>query len=80
MLTIYNTATLCSYKDPFRCDLKLQPDLVQIMAKSRNWEELQHVWTEWRRNSGQKMKDAYEQLVKVSNDAARLNSKFRYFS
>ncbi|KAF7271170.1 hypothetical protein GWI33_015938 [Rhynchophorus ferrugineus] len=74
MLAIYNTASICSYNDQFRCGLRLQPDLNQIMAKSRNWDELQHVWIEWRRQTGQKIKDLYEQMVQLSNTAARLNN------
>lgn len=76
MLSIYNTASVCALNDPFHCGLRLQPDLTKIMANSRNWEELQHVWTEWRRNSGQKMRDTYEQMVKISNMASRLNSEY----
>ncbi|CAH1131593.1 unnamed protein product [Ceutorhynchus assimilis] len=74
MLAIYNTATICSFNDHFHCGLRLQPDLNKIMAKSRNWDELQHVWTEWRRQTGQKMKDLYEQMAQVSNTAAKLNN------
>lgn len=74
MLSVYNSANICAYNEPFRCGLRLQPDLVTIMAKSRNWDELQHVWTEWRRNTGQLIKDTYEQMVQISNDAAKLNS------
>lgn len=46
------------------------------MAKSRDWDELQYVWTEWRRRSGTPIKDLYQQLVTLNNDAARLNSTF----
>lgn len=46
------------------------------MAKSRDWDELQYVWTEWRRRSGTPIKDLYQQLVTLNNDAARLNSMF----
>uniref|UniRef100_A0A6P7FKT6 Angiotensin-converting enzyme n=1 Tax=Diabrotica virgifera virgifera TaxID=50390 RepID=A0A6P7FKT6_DIAVI len=74
MLVLYNTGSICAFNDPLHCGLRLQPDLSKIMAKSRNWDELQYVWTEWRRNSGQKMKDSYEQMVKVSNNAARANN------
>lgn len=74
MLSVYNSANICAYNEPFRCGLRLQPDLVTIMAKSRNWDELQHVWTEWRRNTGQLVKDTYEQMVQISNEAAKLNN------
>lgn len=53
-------------------------DIAGIMAKSRNWDELQYVWTEWRRRSGAPMRDLYQQLVTLNNDAAKLNSKFSY--
>ncbi|XP_065156187.1 angiotensin-converting enzyme-like [Atheta coriaria] len=74
MLSVYNQASICALNEPFRCGLRLQPDLSHIMANSRNWEELQHVWTEWRRQTGHHVKESYEQLVHLSNEAARLNN------
>lgn len=50
-------------------------DISQIMARSRDWDELQYVWTEWRRRSGMRIKDLYQQLVTLNNEAARLNSR-----
>lgn len=47
-----------------------------IMSRSRDWNELQHTWIEWRRRTGQKVRDMFEQLVDVSNQAALLNSTF----
>lgn len=44
------------------------------MSRSRDWNELQHTWIEWRRRTGQKTRDMFEQLVDVSNQAALLNS------
>jgi len=46
------------------------------MSRSRDWNELQHTWIEWRRRTGQKVRDMFEQLVDVSNQAALLNSMF----
>lgn len=54
-------------------------DISQIMAKSRNWDELQYVWTEWRRRSGMRIKDLYQQLVTLNNEAAKLNSTFENY-
>lgn len=48
----------------------------QIMAKSRDWEELLYVWSEWRRKSGENIKDMYEQLVDLTNEAANYNSTY----
>lgn len=49
-------------------------DLNIIMSRSRDWNELQHTWIEWRRRTGQKIRDLFEQLVDVTNQAALLNS------
>jgi hypothetical protein len=46
------------------------------MARSRDWDELQWVWLEWRRRSGSQMKSLYQQLVDLNNEAARMNSKY----
>lgn len=45
------------------------------MGKSRDWDELQYTWTEWRRKSGRDMRDLYEQMAELTNEAARYNSK-----
>lgn len=74
MLAIYNGASICAMNEPFHCELRLQPDLVKIMAKSRNWDELQYVWTEWRRKTGQNIKELFEQMASLSNEASRLNN------
>ncbi|KAL4710805.1 hypothetical protein ACJJTC_009354 [Scirpophaga incertulas] len=74
MLAVYNTAEICAYNEPFKCGLHLQPELQFIMSHSRDWDELQHVWTEWRRNTGRRIRDLYEQLVDLTNQAARLNN------
>lgn len=49
--------------------------IFKIMAKSRDWDELSWVWTEWRRKSGKPMRDLFEQLADLTNDAAKYNSK-----
>ncbi|KAH9634475.1 hypothetical protein HF086_002198 [Spodoptera exigua] len=74
MLAVYNTAEVCAYNEPFKCGLHLQPELQFIMSHSRDWDELQHIWTEWRRNTGRRVRDLYEQLVDLTNQAARLNN------
>ncbi|XP_063619169.1 angiotensin-converting enzyme [Cydia splendana] len=74
MLAVYNNAEICAYNEPFKCGLHLQPELQHIMSHSRDWDELQHVWTEWRRNTGRRIRDLYEQLVELTNHAARLNN------
>ena len=46
------------------------------MARSRDWDELQHTWVEFRRRTGQYIKDMYDQLVDLTNEAAKLNSEY----
>jgi Angiotensin-converting enzyme len=53
-------------------------ELTIIMARSRDWDELQYVWFEWRRRTGQKIRDLFEQMAHVSNKAAQLNSEFTF--
>ncbi|XP_014300060.1 angiotensin-converting enzyme isoform X2 [Microplitis demolitor] len=74
MLAIYNSATICAHNDPFRCGLRLYPEISKLMAKSRDWDELQWVWVEWRRRSGSQIRDLYSQLVFLNNEVARLNN------
>lgn len=51
----------------------------QLMGKSRDWDELQYTWTEWRRKSGRDMRDLYEQMAELTNEAARYNSRGFFF-
>lgn len=43
---------------------------------SENADELKHVWTEWRKASGQKVRKLYGEYVALSNEAAVLNSEY----
>ncbi|EEB18603.1 Angiotensin-converting enzyme, putative [Pediculus humanus corporis] len=74
MVAVYGRASICAYNEPFRCNLRLSPDLTVIMARSRDWDELQHTWVEFRRRTGQYIKDMYDQLVDLTNEAAKLNN------
>lgn len=49
-------------------------ELTDILKKSRNPEELKHVWTEWRNSVGPQVKNMFEEYVRLSNEAARLNN------
>jgi peptidyl-dipeptidase A len=44
------------------------------MRRSRNFDELKHVWVQWHQQSGGKMRSQYERFVTLSNEAARINS------
>lgn len=74
-LAIFNNAEICAYEQPFKCGLRLQPHLKTIFAKSRDWDELQYTWLEWRRKTGRNMRELFEQMVDLTNEAANFNSK-----
>ncbi len=72
MAKIYSTAKFPAYKDKSRL-VRLEPDLTEILASSRDPEELEYYWTRWREETGEKMRDLYIDFVKLSNEAAKLN-------
>lgn len=49
-------------------------ELTEILTKSRDPEELKHVWVQWRNAVGPKVKTMFQEYVQLSNDAARLNN------
>ena len=53
--------------------LSFTPDVKKIMSKSRDPEELQYYWEQWREQTGQKMVDQYKQYIDLYNEAAELN-------
>lgn len=52
------------------CDLKLEPDLVQIMETSKLEPELKHYWTAWREKSGPPVKNTFMRYIDLANQAA----------
>ncbi|KAK7873704.1 hypothetical protein R5R35_013236 [Gryllus longicercus] len=74
MQTVYSKAKICDYRNKTKCDLSLEPDLVNILTHSRDAGELRHVWVEWRRASGEKVRDIFNEYVAISNEAAALNN------
>ncbi|XP_076045053.1 angiotensin-converting enzyme-like isoform X2 [Oratosquilla oratoria] len=73
METIYSTATICEFFRPDKCDLVLEPDIEAIMAYSKSWDELEHVWKSWRDETGKKMRQDFIKFVELSNKAAELD-------
>jgi peptidyl-dipeptidase A len=54
--------------------MTLISELTELLIKSRDPEELRHVWIEWRRKTGEQVRGLYQQYVDLSNKAAQLNS------
>uniref|UniRef100_A0A7G3ADB7 Angiotensin-converting enzyme n=1 Tax=Lutzomyia longipalpis TaxID=7200 RepID=A0A7G3ADB7_LUTLO len=80
MTAIYNSAKICPYtqrdceSDPNFTDyLTLDPEIEVRMAESRDYDELQYLWTEWREKSGKLMREDYKEYVRLINLMAQLN-------
>ena len=73
MSKIYSTAKICEFKNPKKCDLSLEPEIIQLMATSRDPELLKHIWIEWRKTTAEKMKPFFPRYVELGNMAAKLN-------
>ncbi|XP_015913714.1 angiotensin-converting enzyme [Parasteatoda tepidariorum] len=84
MKNTYSTAKVCPYispdarkngeiENPKSCNLTLEPDLQRILTKSRDYDELTHVWKAWRDAAGKPIREKYLRFVNLSNEAALLN-------
>jgi len=67
MLNIYSTGVVT---DSHGHEYTLEPDLVQIMATSRDYDRLQWAWQGWRDAIGRRIKPLYARLVDMMNQAA----------
>ncbi|ODM89574.1 Angiotensin-converting enzyme [Orchesella cincta] len=77
MTEIYSTAKICPYKNK-SCNLEtegleLNPDIQELLIKSRDYDELTYLWSAWRNATGRKIRNMYNQFVDLGNDAAKLN-------
>ena len=70
---IYSKGKICSFKSKTDCNLELEPDLNLLLKKSRDYEELKHIWIAWRDQTGKKMRSKYLRFVELDNKNAELN-------
>lgn len=52
------------------CELKLDPDLVRVMAVSRDERELRNVWESWHDKTGPPLRNTFMRFVDLANQAA----------
>ncbi|XP_060075065.1 uncharacterized protein LOC132554771 [Ylistrum balloti] len=48
---------------------QIMPGLTEVFAESRNYSLLTEAWEKWRDATGRKMKDLYQDMVNISNEA-----------
>ena len=56
MAKTYSTAKIPGYRDKSKL-MSLEPELTEIMASSRDPKELEYYWTQWRKHTGQEIRD-----------------------
>jgi peptidyl-dipeptidase A len=71
----YAKTKVASFEDP-SVNLELEPDLVEIFAKSRDPEKLKYYWTQWYDKMGEANRDIFFEYVKLRNESAHLNSEY----
>jgi peptidyl-dipeptidase A len=75
MSSNYATVKVCDYKDSTKCDLSLEPELDDIIANSRDPEELKYYWVQWYNKAGAPTRDDFQTYVDLTREAAILNSE-----
>ena len=68
----YSTAKVLDFETKEK-KYSLEPELYEILAKSRNPEELKYYWEQWREASGKQIRSKYQEYVGIYNEAAELN-------
>jgi len=71
MESIFAKASLTKHDQTYR----LEPELTQLMAESRDYDELLWAWSGWHNVTGRPIKSLYVQLVDAMNEAARDNGQ-----
>jgi len=76
METNYAKVKVCDYKDKSKCDLALEPEIEEVISKSRDHEKLAYFWREFYDKAGTPMRSQFERYVELSTKAAKLNSEW----
>lgn len=69
----YAKVKLCDYHDRTKCNLSLEPEIMNIIETSRNPEELKYYWVEWYSKAGTTQREDFKRYVEFTNKAAKLN-------
>uniref|UniRef100_A0A1A9VNQ4 Uncharacterized protein n=1 Tax=Glossina austeni TaxID=7395 RepID=A0A1A9VNQ4_GLOAU len=65
---------VCDCKDNNKCDKSLDPDVEEIITKSRDPEELKHYWLEFYNKAGTPTRNRFERYIELNTKAAQLNN------
>ncbi|XP_075154173.1 ance-2 [Haematobia irritans] len=73
MSEIYRHSKLCSYEDREKCDLKLIPDVQNILHTTQDVDVIEYYWLEWRRKTGVAAREDFRRFVELYRKTAKLN-------
>lgn len=59
--------------------LSLEPEISEILTKSRDPDELKYYWTQWYDKAGTVSKENFFKYAALKNEAAKLNSEFTIY-
>uniref|UniRef100_A0A1I8P5X5 Angiotensin-converting enzyme n=1 Tax=Stomoxys calcitrans TaxID=35570 RepID=A0A1I8P5X5_STOCA len=65
---------VCDYKNSAKCDLSLDPEIEEIITKSRDPEELKYYWTQFYDKAGTPTRSNFERYVELNGKSAKLNN------
>lgn len=69
----YQRVKLCAFRQPHNCTLRLIPDVQQLVQDSRNLEEIEYYWLEWRRSTGLATRQQFVAFMELYKKTAKLN-------
>ncbi|XP_037711430.1 angiotensin-converting enzyme [Drosophila subpulchrella] len=69
----YHNVKLCAYKQPENCTLRLIPEVQSIVQGSRDLDEIEYYWFEWRRRTGLATRSQFVAFMDLYKKTAQLN-------
>ncbi|EDW75767.2 uncharacterized protein Dwil_GK15021 [Drosophila willistoni] len=69
----YKNVKLCAYENRKNCTLSLIPDVQTIVQESKNIDEIEYYWYEWRRSTGLSTRSQFVEFMELYKKTARLN-------
>ena len=73
MSEIYRKTKLCDFYERSKCDLRLIPTVQNIIHTSKNTEEIEYYWREWRQKTGVASRKDFEEFLQLYRRTATMN-------
>ncbi|SPP82519.1 angiotensin-converting enzyme [Drosophila guanche] len=69
----YRNVKLCAYKQPGNCTLRLIPEVQAIVQQSRDLDEIEYYWFEWRQRTGLATRGPFVAFMELYKKTAQVN-------